>query len=227
MQSETAYRRLRDLIVAGGFAPGEPLTEMRLTETLAMSRTPVREALRRLTSEGLLRAAGRGVVVVRLEPDALVHAYQVRTALEALTAELAAGRQRAGQIAPADLAALRRDAERAEEETSAGRFDQAVLHNRRFHRRIAELSANPVALDLLDHLWDQIVVSTRASLVPPTRGARASSEHDVLLAAIVDGRPQDAAAAAREHVLATQFAAAEAASSEGVAGGLVGQDAHL
>ncbi|WP_218108415.1 GntR family transcriptional regulator [Actinacidiphila rubida] len=202
-QTESARAQLRDLIVAGAYAPGERLTETEVAQSLAMSRTPVREAFRALVSDGLVRSAGRGVQVVALDVEALRHAYQVRAALEALTAELAARRQAQGRIAPADLAALVDDAEQAGTATLAGEFAAAAGHSRRFHTRLAALAANPVASAALDRLWDQIVVSTRASLDPPGRPAHVNGQHRELLAAIREGRAADAAAVARAHVLDT------------------------
>ncbi|SFF03948.1 DNA-binding transcriptional regulator, GntR family [Actinacidiphila alni] len=209
-QTDTARARLRDLILDGAYAPGERLTETEVALSLAMSRTPVREAFRALVADGLVHSAGRGVRVVALDAEALRHAYQVRAALEALTAELAAVRQAEGRIAPADLAELVRDADRTEVATLAGRLTEAVGHNRRFHRRIAELAANPVALASLDRLWDQILVSTRASLDPPHRPAQVNAQHRELLAAVTEGRARDAAEAARRHVLDTCDARARA-----------------
>jgi DNA-binding GntR family transcriptional regulator len=168
-----------------------------------MSRTPVREALNALAAEGLVRPAGRGVVVAALDDDTIAHAYQVRAALEGLTAELAAARQRDGWIAPADLAALRELAAVTGEVTAAGKLGEAARLNRQFHRRIAELSANTVALMVLDRLWDQIQVSTLRSLTPPARPAEVSAQHDRLISAIMDGRPEEAGRIAREHVLET------------------------
>ncbi|MFC4035568.1 GntR family transcriptional regulator [Streptomyces polygonati] len=202
-QTDSARTRLRDLILDGAYAPGERLTETEVAESLTMSRTPVREAFRSLAADGLVRSSGRGVQVVALDGAALRHAYEVRGALEALTAELAARRQAEGRIAPAELAALAEEADRTEAATLAGRFAEAVGHNRRFHRRIAELAANPVALATLDRLWDQIVVSTRASLDPPHRPARVNAQHRELLTAITEGRPARAASAARLHVADT------------------------
>ncbi|MEU6850340.1 GntR family transcriptional regulator [Actinacidiphila alni] len=209
-QTDTARARLRDLILDGAYAPGQRLTETEVALSLAMSRTPVREAFQALVADGLVHSAGRGVRVVALDAESLRHAYQVRAALEALTAELAAVRQAEGRIAPADLAELVRDADRTEEATLAGRLTEAVGHNRRFHRRIAELAANPVALASLDRLWDQILVSTRASLDPPHRPAQVNAQHRDLLAAVTEGRARDAAEAARRHVLDTCDARARA-----------------
>src|SRR5438309_858292 len=100
VQADTARRRLRELILDGTYPVGARLTELDVAATLTMSRTPVREALRALAADGLVRPAGRGVVVAAIEGAELDEAYQVRAVLEALTAELAAGRQRTGRIAP-------------------------------------------------------------------------------------------------------------------------------
>jgi DNA-binding GntR family transcriptional regulator len=204
MQAEMARRRVRELILDGTYAPGARLTELEVAAALQMSRTPVREALSALTADGLVRPTGRGVVVVVLESADLDHAYQVRAALEALTGELAAGRQGDGRIAPADLASLRDIAAAAADATTAGRLVEAVGHNRRFHRRIAELADNPIALQTLDRVWDPIQVSTLHSLAPPARQAHVAAQHDQLLTAITDARAKDAGQIARRHVLDTR-----------------------
>ncbi|WP_412539079.1 GntR family transcriptional regulator [Longispora sp. K20-0274] len=221
MQADTAHRRLRELILAGDYAPGQRLTELEVSATLAMSRTPVREAFRALVADGLVAPDGRGVAVVALGAGALRDAYQVRAALEAMTADLAARRQAAGELAPAALVALRREAEAADEETRAGHvaadvesrvahLTRGVAHNRRFHQRIADLAGNPVAAGILDRLWDQIIVSTRDSLASAARPAHVAHQHDALLAAITEGRAADAWAAAHAHVLDTHTAGADA-----------------
>ncbi|MEV4892600.1 GntR family transcriptional regulator [Nonomuraea sp. NPDC055795] len=207
MRTESVYRRLRERIVTGGYAAGERLTELSVSAVLEVSRTPVREALRRLEGDGLVRGAGRGVIVAALSGEALAHAYAVRASLEALTAETAAARQRAGRIAPADLADLGRDNTLLAEVTKAGDYDQAMLLNRRFHRRVAELAANPIALEMLDRLWDQIVVSTRASLTPPRRPDAVVAEHRLLVRAIADGEAERAGRIAAGHARATAPAA--------------------
>jgi DNA-binding GntR family transcriptional regulator len=204
VQTDTARRRLRALILDGTYPAGARLTELEVAALLGMSRTPVREAIRALAADGLVRPAGWGVAVVALDPSDLEHAYQVRAALEGLTAELAADRQRTGRIAPADLASVRAVATDAAQATAAGRLRQAVEHNRRFHQRIAELAGNPIARSTLDRLWDQILVSTLHSLAGPARPAQVAAQHDQLLAAIADGRGADAGRIARQHALDTR-----------------------
>jgi DNA-binding GntR family transcriptional regulator len=207
VQTDTARRRLRELILDGTYPAGTRLAELEVAAVLGMSRTPVREAIRALSADGLVRPTGWGVAVVALDTSDLDHAYQVRAALEGLTAELAAVRQRDGRIAPADLASVRGAATDAAEATAAGRLQEAVEHNRRFHRRIAELAGNTIALSTLDRLWDQILISTLHSLAAPARPAQVAAQHDELLAAIAGGRAADAGRTARQHALDTRASA--------------------
>jgi DNA-binding GntR family transcriptional regulator len=197
------YDKVRGLIVLGAYPAGQPVTELELCERLGVSRTPVREALRRLESDGLVRAARRGVTVVELDTKALRDAYLVRASLEALTAELAARRQRDGELSPASLARLVEHADLADQATRQGDLVAGVRHNRTFHQYVAALADNPAALEVLDRIWDQITVSTRASLTAPARPVLVDDEHRRLIEAITHGDPQEAAAHAREHVLAT------------------------
>jgi DNA-binding GntR family transcriptional regulator len=203
------YDEVRSLILLGAYPAGRPVTELELCERLGVSRTPVREALRRLESDGLVRAARRGVTVIELDAKALRDAYLVRACMEALTAELAAGRQRDGELSPASLARLVEHADLADRATRQRDLVAGVRHNRAFHRYVATLADNPAALAVLDRIWDQIIVSTRASLTAQARAVLVNDEHRRLIEAITDGDPQEAAAHAREHVLATMSVIAE------------------
>jgi DNA-binding GntR family transcriptional regulator len=201
MYAMTVYDRLRELIVAGDI-PAK-VSETDHAERLEESRTQEREALARLHGDGLVDARGRGVRLIALSAHELRHVYRVRAALEALTAELVAERQAAGEIAPAALTALTRLAGAADEATRAADLAAGAASNRAFHLQIAELAANPPALDALRRIWDQIVVSTQRSLVAPARAKAVDDEHRRLLEAIAAGDARRAAEAARAHVLNT------------------------
>ncbi|QFZ19475.1 GntR family transcriptional regulator [Saccharothrix syringae] len=203
------YDAVRSLIVLGTYPAGRPVTELELCERLGVSRTPVREALRRLEGDGLVRAARRGVTVVELDAKALRDAYLVRASLEALTAELAARRQRDGELSPASVARLVEHADLADQATRRGDLVAGARHNRAFHQYVAALADNPAASEVLDRIWDQITVSTRASLTAPVRPALVDDEHRRLIEAVTNGDPERAAAHAREHVLATMSVLAE------------------
>jgi DNA-binding GntR family transcriptional regulator len=206
MDADTVYRQLREEIISGVYRAGDRLPEVTLSTALAVSRTPVREALRRLESDGLVQGSGRGVAVAGLSTPDVQHAYAVRAALEALTAELAAERQRAGRLAPAAIADLEAQADRLEEITAAGDLERAAAINRSFHQGIAALAGNPIAAELLDRLWNQITVSTRASLTPPDRPSVVAAEHRDLLAAIKRGDRGAAGQIAGRHAGATAHA---------------------
>jgi len=197
----TVYDQLRELIVSGEI-PAR-ISESDLAQRLHVSRTPVREALERLHGDGLVDAHGRGVRLVSLDAGELRAVYRVRAALEALTAELVAERQRAGEIAPAALAALTKLADGADEATRAADLRAGAASNRAFHLTLAQLAGNAPALDALRRIWDQIVVSTTRSLVAPARAEAVDAEHRRLLAAIAAGDAPAAAEAARAHVLNT------------------------
>jgi DNA-binding GntR family transcriptional regulator len=214
VDTESVYRQLREQIVSGVYRAGDRLPEVSLSAALAVSRTPVREALRRLESDGLVRGSGRGVTVTAMSTPGLQHAHAVRGALEALTAELAADRQRAGRLAPAVLADLATQAALLEQITAAGDLEQAADLNRRFHLSIAELAGNPIAMEILDRLWNQITVSARASLAPSERPDAVAAEHRELLAAIGSGDRVLAGRIAGDHATATATASeADAAPS--------------
>ncbi|MEU0566944.1 GntR family transcriptional regulator [Nonomuraea sp. NPDC005983] len=206
---ETTYDRVRELIVSGAYLPGQRVTEFDLSERLEVSRTPIREALRKLESDGLVRGGRRGMTVVELGGKALRDAYLVRASLEGLAAELAARRQQAGEISPAALNRLVQYADQADRATRDGDLAAGVLHNRAFHRHVAVLADNPLALEVLDRVWDQITVSTRTSLTAPSRPAQVDDEHRTLIEAITAGAPDAAVAAARAHIMATLSAQPE------------------
>jgi DNA-binding GntR family transcriptional regulator len=207
VDTESVYRQLREQIVSGVYRAGDRLPEVSLSTALAVSRTPVREALRRLESDGLVQASGRGVVVTAMSTTDLRHAHAVRGALDALTAELAADRQRAGRLAPAALADLETQAGQLELITADGDLEQAADLNRRFHLGIAELAGNPIAVQILDRLWNQITVAARASLTPSERPDAVAAEHRELLAAIGRGDRARAGRIAANHASATARAA--------------------
>ena len=91
---DQVYRSLLDAISDGSLAPGSRITQEDLAERLAVSRQPVLQALRLLKKDGLvLDAPGRGLLVAPLDTASIDHIYEIRTALDALAARLAAGRR--------------------------------------------------------------------------------------------------------------------------------------
>ena len=141
---ESTYSQLRRLIIEGHYAPGTRLVEDRLARELGVSRTPVRQALARVASEGLVQIfPNRGAVVRTFSRDDLTDAYDLRAALEGFAAFRAATR-----ISAEQLAELERAAEALEQSLNrpfASREQEIhylVAENQRFHSTIIAASGN-------------------------------------------------------------------------------------
>lgn len=135
-----AAHRLRTLLVEGLIAPGAKLNERALAETLNCSRTPLREAIKMLASEGLVDLLpNRGAVAVKLGEDDVVHSFEVLAALEGQAGELAA--ERASAAERAELRALH-----FEMLACHARRDLSGYYrlNARIHEGIDRAAANPV-----------------------------------------------------------------------------------
>lgn len=136
--SSTAAEMIRQAIVDGRLAPGQRLTEERLARELGISRTPVREALKVLQSEGLVDAApNRSATVRAYEPGDLEDIYQLRALLEGYAARRAAGR-----LSDEKLLALRASCERFEAMSFADDLREVVRENFVFHNTILEAAGS-------------------------------------------------------------------------------------
>src|SRR5581483_10374979 len=97
--SDAAYARVRASILGGSIEPGSIIRESTLTGELQMSRTPIREALRRLQAEGMLEPVSQGgYVLVEFEPKALADVYAVQANLEGMAARLAAAQRNRSEL---------------------------------------------------------------------------------------------------------------------------------
>lgn len=185
------YKLLREAIIAGEFAPGDPLREAQLAKRCGVSRTPVREALRRLEHDGLLCWQGSVLTVKRRGPEEILDIYTTRIVLEGTAAALAAERrtehdirelqwalQRAAAAAPGDVAAM-------------------VDANTAFAHRIWQASRNESLIDLLERLRLHVGRYPATTLVVPGRWAESQANHRALVEAIA-GRDAAAARASAE-----------------------------
>jgi DNA-binding GntR family transcriptional regulator len=194
---QEAYDRIRHAIRDGSLAPGLRLTEIDLATRVGASRTPVRQAIARLESEGLLtRDPRRGLSVTRPDHQQVIELYVMREILEGAAARLAA--QHATET---ELDAM---AELVEAEPAA--FDDAVALaevNQRLHGLLYLAAHNRYLLRGLEQ------ISATISLLPTllTQGGRAQQahrEHREILAALRKRDGEAAEAAARAHARAAQ-----------------------
>lgn len=187
---EAVLSELRRMLVTGELAPGEPLRQEALAETLGVSRVPVREALKVLEGEGaVVHEPHKGYVVAELSVDDLVEVYRLREILEAEAIRVAVPR-----LTASDLDAL---AAAAADVDSAGRSGDVTAMteaNRRFHFLLFDAAGMPRLSRTLRQLWDATDVYRSVYFSGVTNRQRVKHEHKALLVALRSG---DAAAAVR------------------------------
>jgi len=198
--AERAYLELRDRIVTLRLPPGAALREDELMRELAIGRTPLREAVKRLSLENLVDVAPRrSTVVTAVDVADIVHITEVRTELEGQAAELAARRMRdAGRATAAALLAELQALGRGEDTDALMRLDE------RIHRFTRQSSRNPYLIETLERYF---VLSLRIwyvvlDRVPGLAGA-VRDQADLMDALLARDRRR-ARAIMREHVLAFQ-----------------------
>jgi DNA-binding GntR family transcriptional regulator len=193
--AEAVYQTLRAAIRDGALSEAEPLREGRLAARLAVSRTPVREALQRLTREGLIgQAIGKGVAVPALDARDLEEVYEIRLALEPAAAALAAR-----GASESELAAMRAVLAQAEAAVESDPRRLAAL-SARFGDLVSEASHNRRLAALVRQHRDGILRAEGTTLGHPGRAEKALAEQRALLAALEARDADGAARAAREHL---------------------------
>jgi DNA-binding GntR family transcriptional regulator len=189
--SVVAYGALLDMILRGTIAPGELVTERQIAARLGMSRTPVREAVRRLEGEGTLERQRSGALIVRpYSMEEFLHALAVRRLLEGEAARLAAGR-----IAPEVLAALRDRIARLRRD---GMAESARQDDRDFHAAIAQASGNPVLATTIADLRKHTAMFRLGRL--PERLDQVCDEHLAIAEALASGDGDAARAVMQNHI---------------------------
>jgi len=199
------YRILWDRILDRQLHPGEKLSDLRLSEELGVSRTPVREALHRLEKDGVVIAEpNRGFFVASYDRRDIEEIYELRAALEAF-----ALRHAAIAVSPAEFRhqldeldrvdRLLREAETDEDRTAASEAFLAV--DRGFHSFLLENSNNRRLVSTLDGLWAQIAVFQKAGLMIAGWVDTALDEHRTIINHLIAGDTDAAAKALEAHIL--------------------------
>lgn len=197
-RSEHVYRRLRDAIQQGEFKSGHRVMEIEVANWLNVSRTPVRDAIRRLEGEGMLEHEPRnGLVVARLDRQAVMELYAMREVLEGTAARLCA--RHASDMEVLDLLEL---VER--ERQMQGDFEALARHNLRFHEAIRRGAHNRYLMKSLAAVNDSMVLLGKPLMLLPHRAQAALAEHESIAQAIQRRDPEAAEEAARQHVRAAQ-----------------------
>ena len=190
----SVYEELRNRIVVGEFPPDMHLVETSLAEHLGVSRTPIREALRRLEQDGLVERGSRGLQVRHRSPAEILEIFEVRIVLEGTAASAAAERH-------TDVDRIRMQGHLASLEAHRGAEPQmqAAL-NREFHRSIWQASHNRTLVDVLDRLSLHLVRYAFTTYQVAGRAESSLEEHRQLASAIVERDAKRAARLASHHM---------------------------
>lgn len=194
-KTELALELLRERIRSGELVPGQRLALEELTQSLGMSATPIREALRLLQADHLVDYRPHlGVVVKESSPEAIVEIYRIRSVLEPLAAELAVE-----SLSDDRLAALGRLHQALRTAVSSGRGKRIAEINAEWHWALYESAHSTYLNDFIRRLWEGFPWRTMWAL--PGRAEQSFREHEAMMAAIRAGDGIEAAARLRDHIV--------------------------
>ena len=198
---QRVHEHLRDEIISGHLTPGTELHEVALARSLGVSRGPIREALGRLATEGLVTIRPRrGAVVRALSSDEFIEAYQVREALEMMAVRLAVPKLTAD-----DLAAMERLIEEMASRAEAGDVQGFFEANTEFHQRFFEVADNRMLAELYRQLRGQIDRHRFRSLELRGDLRRSIDEHRAMLWAARTGDVERAVRLTSDHIRVPQI----------------------
>lgn len=203
--AERAYIAIRERVLSGEYPAGERLREEELAEAVGVSRTPVREALRRLDAEGLVEfIPNRGAHVASWSQHDLEEIFGLRALLEGYAARLAAAKIDAAELQELDVLAgqmegiVRRGVE--------GRYEQMALLNSRFHRLVVEAARNKRLAALVGSVVQLPLQQRTLREYSERRLDRSMSQHRELIDALAAGDTRWAEAVMQAHVLGARHA---------------------
>lgn len=191
-----ALTALRDAIERGELEPGRQLSENELAERLGVSRTPVREALIRLSDDRLVEIVPQlGTFVTRISEGSVYDAQFVREALECAAVRIAAANAK-----PTDVDALDGLILRQREIRDADEYDRFYVLDDEFHSAICELSGHGIAWSLAQRANGHLNRVRHLSLTQPRYLTEMVAEHELVVEAIRRNDPDAAEAALRHHL---------------------------
>lgn len=193
--ADQVFDHLENDILSGKYQRGEVLTESKLCAEMGVSRTPIREALRRLEQEHIIEESGKGSVVIGINEKDLEDIFLIRKSLECMAASLAAKNRTDEQLKD-----LKEALEFQEFYLHKNDPDQIKLMDNRFHETLYKLSGSTTFYDTLVPLHKKIQKYRRASVENSSRAAASVAEHRKIYEAIEAQNSAAAAKYASEHV---------------------------
>jgi len=193
---DTAYQMIREAILSNEFKPGSVLSENELSRQIGISRTPTREALKRLEEQNLIDIVPRmGAFVTDLSVEKINEIYQVREALECFAIEFV---PKYGD--PNELAQFLKDVDKSDSWIRSGDIDKINDLDIHLHEYIARSSHNHLLVKMVDQLLDQIIRLRRMTPNFPGRLEEQREEHLKMVTALKEGKVEEAREQLRNHL---------------------------
>ena len=193
--ADQVFERLENDIIKGVYRRGEVLTELKLVEQLGVSRTPIREALRRLEQERLIKESGKGSVVLGITVEDLIDIMEIRQRLEGLAALYATK-----NMTPEGLVELERISQLQDFYYEKQDHERLRQMDDQFHDTIYELSGSVVFCDTLRPLHKKTQRYRKLSVGDSDRLAASIEEHKGIFKAISEGKGELAASLITAHI---------------------------
>ncbi|MEM1049914.1 MAG: GntR family transcriptional regulator [Pseudomonadota bacterium] len=210
--AEQAYRNIRAAIVSGDLEEGDRLIEERLSKELGLSRTPVREAIRRLTLEGFIeRNEGYNTRVAPVPADEMEQTFHIRQFLESYAAERAARLATDDDIS--EIRAICDEISRHTPPKCAEDYQKISVANEAFHRKIVEVSRSPRLTAHMMMAFDIVMVDRTYRRYSEDELIRSAKHHREITDAIAAHAPEWARTAMQTHIRAAEIAASRSQSA--------------
>ena len=193
---EMVYEELKMQILKGSIIPGTRMMEVELAEEMGVSRTPIREAIRKLEKEGLVTIEPRrGAYASMISTEDMVEILEVRQDLEGLAAYFAANRMTDEQMAE-----LKEVSNNYNEAVKRGKMEDMIKYDTRFHHIIVESCHNKILVQMIEQLQELVLRFRYIYYDNFRRAENMPEEHEAIVAAISEGDADKARAAADIHI---------------------------
>ena len=193
---EMVYEELKMQILKGSIIPGTRMMEVELAEEMGVSRTPIREAIRKLEKEGLVTIEPRrGAYASMISTEDMVEILEVRQDLEGLAAYFAADRMTKSQMEE-----LKQVSNSYNEAVKEGNMEAMIKHDTRFHHIIVESCRNKILVQMIEQLQELVLRFRYIYYDNFRRAENMPEEHEAIVAAIAEGNADKARAAADIHI---------------------------
>lgn len=196
-KAEYAFKYLKEKILSGALAQGDDIVISHIAEQTGMSTIPIREALKRLESEGLVVIQPhKGAQVTSFDVKRFTEVITVRAVLEAFAASLAAR-----QMTPKLILRLRQMNDKMTKAAVEGDFSKFSMINKEFHREIYEAGGNRLLVDTIINLWDGGNWSSNIFKYYPEKMKDSAEDHKVILDALERGDVEGVKTLVEQHKL--------------------------